>query len=335
MRLSSAAPMTAEPNTTATATATDDRAWTRPHLLGIEELSREEILQVLDTARVFADVSTRSVRKVPALSGKVVVLLFFEPSTRTRTSFELAARRVSADTIEFTEQMSATRKGETLIDTAKNIEAMGVDVMVVRHAASGAPWVLAREVQCSVVNAGDGQHEHPTQALLDIYTLRERWGDLTGKRVAFVGDIKHSRVARSNIWGLIKLGAHVHLVGPKTLIPGRLTELHENVHVHYDLDEILPELDAINLLRIQMERQGAVNFPSLREYHLLYGLTTQRLKRAKPDVLVMHPGPTNRGVEISPEVADGPQSLILRQVTNGLAVRMAVLYLVSGVQQNA
>ena len=305
-------------------------AWQRRHLLGLQELSREEIEHILVTAAGLTEISTRSVRKVPALHGKVVVNLFFEPSTRTRTSFELAARRLSADTIEFTENMSATRKGETLLDTAANIEAMGVDILVVRHASAGAPWLIARHVQCSVVNAGDGAHEHPTQALLDAFTMREHLGDLTGKKIAFVGDIAFSRVARSNIYCLTKLGAHVHLIGPTTLVPKGLEALHPNVHIHHHLDEIIAELDVINLLRIQLERQGATNFPSLREYTRLYGITPERMRRAKPNVLIMHPGPMNRGVEISPEVADGPHSVILKQVTNGLATRMAVLWLVSG-----
>lgn len=307
--------------------------WTRRHLLGMRDLTREEILHILETARGLKEISMRSVRKVPPLRGKVVVNLFFEPSTRTRTSFELAAQRLSADTIEFTEKMSATRKGETLIDTARNIEAMGVDILVVRHGSSGAPWIIARNVDCSVVNAGDGTHEHPTQALLDVFTMREKLGDdLTDKHVAFVGDIAFSRVARSNIFCLTKLGAHVHLIGPKTLVPGALAQLHPNVHIHHHLDEIVAELDVINLLRIQLERQGATNFPSLREYTRLYGITRERMRRAKDNVVIMHPGPMNRGVEISPDVADGPHSVILNQVTNGLAVRMAVLWLVSGVE---
>ncbi len=317
-------------NESATAEPSSSFTWTRRHLLGLGELERDEIEHILETARGLKEISMRSVRKVPPLRGKVVVNLFFEPSTRTRTSFELAAQRLSADTIEFTEKMSATRKGETLIDTAKNIEAMGVDVLVVRHASSGAPWIIARNVDCSVVNAGDGTHEHPTQALLDVFTMTEHLGpDLTGKQVAFVGDIAYSRVARSNIFALTKLGAHVHLIGPKTLVPGSLKQLHPNVHTHHHLDEVIAELDVINLLRIQLERQGATNFPSLREYTRLYGITRARMRRAKENVLIMHPGPMNRGVEISPDVADGPHSVILNQVTNGLATRMAVLWLVS------
>ncbi|MGE3850592.1 MAG: aspartate carbamoyltransferase catalytic subunit [Planctomycetota bacterium] len=318
-------------------TETPKGTWTSRHLLGLEELSKDEILAVLETARGLKEISTRSVRKTPALRGRVVVNLFFEPSTRTRTSFELAAQRLSADTIEFTEKMSATRKGETLIDTARNIEAMGVDILVVRHASGGAPWIIARNVNCSVVNAGDGQHEHPTQGLLDIFTMREHLGDdLAGKHVAFVGDISHSRVARSNLFGLTKLGAHVHLIGPRTLVPAALTHVNpELVHTHHHLDEVLPELDVINLLRIQLERQGGANFPSLREYTRLYGITKDRMKRARPDVLIMHPGPINRGVEISPDVADGNRSVILEQVSNGLAVRMAVLWMVVNAQKPA
>ncbi len=304
--------------------------WTRKDLLSLEELDKEEILHIINTARGLRDISNRSIRKAPALRGRVVVLLFFEPSTRTRTSFQLAAERLSADTIELTEKMSATRKGETIIDTAKNIEAMGVDIMIVRHSAPGSSKLIAENVGSSVVNAGDGPHEHPTQALLDIFTMMERLGDdLSGKKIAFIGDISHSRVARSNIFALTKLGAEVHLIGPRTLLPGSLKDYHQNVHLHHHLDKILPELDVINLLRIQMERQGSTNFPSLREYNKLYGIDERRLSMAKPDVLIMHPGPMNRGVEISSAVADGSQSAILEQVSNGLAVRMAVLLLVA------
>jgi aspartate carbamoyltransferase catalytic subunit len=302
--------------------------WTHRHLLGLEELSRDEIELVLDTAQGFSEVSTRSVKKVPALRGRVVVNLFFEASTRTRVSFALAAQRLSADVVDFQKEGSSSEKGETLVDTAKNIEAMGVDIFVVRHQASGAPWNVARHVKASVVNAGDGAHEHPTQGLLDIFTIRNAKGRVEGLEVAIVGDIAHSRVARSNIWGLLKLGAKVTVVGPSTLVPSRFRDL--GVQVSHDLDAVLPKLDVINMLRIQRERQAGLAFPSIREYSRLFGLTRARLKKAKPDIAIMHPGPMNRGVEIAPEVADGPNSLILRQVASGLAVRMAVLFLVAG-----
>ncbi len=303
-------------------------AWTRRHLLGLEELSGEEILAILDTAESFKEVSTRSIKKVPALRGKVVFLLFFEPSTRTATSFNLAAKRLSADVVSFSVSNSSVSKGETLNDTARNIEAMGVDIVVVRHSAPGAALQLSRILDASVVNAGDGPHEHPTQGLLDVFTIREAKGRIKGLKVAIVGDIQYSRVARSNIWGLKKLGAEVTVVGPATLIPRDIRQL--GVEVSYDLDAVLPEMDVVNILRIQLERQGRSMFPSIREYAQLFGITGERLGRAKPDLLVLHPGPMNRGVEITPEVADGNHSVILRQVTNGLAVRMAVLYLVSG-----
>ncbi|MCU0722550.1 MAG: aspartate carbamoyltransferase catalytic subunit [Planctomycetes bacterium] len=302
--------------------------WTRRHLLGLEELTKEEILHILDTAESFKEVSTRSIKKVPALRGKVVVNLFFEPSTRTRTSFGLAATRLSADVVDFSKTGSSASKGETLKDTARNLQAMGVDIVVIRHEAPGTPLALSKILDASVVNAGDGPHEHPTQGLLDIFTMREAKGRIEGLKVLFVGDITHSRVARSNIWGLTKLGAEVAVVGPATLIPRSLTTL--GVKIHYDLDEIIGEFDVINLLRIQFERQQANLFPSIREYTRLYAINGERLARAKEDVLIMHPGPVNRGVEITPDVADGPHSAILRQVTNGLAVRMAVLYLVNG-----
>lgn len=304
-------------------------AWTRKHLLGLRDLSKEELLAVLDTAKGFAEISTRSIRKVPTLRGRVVVNLFYEPSTRTRLSFSLAAQRLSADVLDFSKDSSSTSKGETLVDTARNIEAMGVDVFVLRHQAPGAAAVLARHLSsASVVNAGDGAHEHPTQALLDCYTIRERLGRLEGVHVAIVGDISHSRVARSNIWALQKLGAKVTVVGPPTLAPATFTQL--GVNVSHDLDRVLPEVDVINMLRIQRERGGGgLNFPSVEEYSRLFGLNSRRLERAKPDVLIMHPGPLNRGVEITPEVADGKNSVILHQVASGLAVRMAVLFLVS------
>jgi aspartate carbamoyltransferase catalytic subunit len=312
----------------ATAREAPKPVWTRRHLLGLEELSREELLAILDTAESFKEVSTRSIKKVPALQGKVVVLLFFEPSTRTATSFNLAAKRLSADVVSFSVSASSVSKGETFNDTAKNIEAMGVDIVIVRHTAPGAALLLSRILEASVVNAGDGSHEHPTQGLLDIFTIREAKGRIEGLKVAIVGDILYSRVARSNIWGLKKLGAEVVVVGPATLIPPDIEKL--GVEVSYDLDAVLPDVDVVNILRIQLERQGRSMFPSIREYAELFGINRERLARAKPDILVLHPGPMNRGVEITPEVADGTRSLILRQVTNGLAVRMAVLYLVSG-----
>jgi aspartate carbamoyltransferase catalytic subunit len=300
--------------------------WARKDLLGIEDLSVEEIHTILDTAEGFREVSARSVKKVPALRGKVIVNLFFEASTRTRISFELAGARLSADVINFTGSESSALKGETLNDTARNIEAMGVDIVVLRHPASGAAYQLAKVLKAGVVNAGDGTHEHPTQALLDIYTIRRTLGRIAGLKVAIVGDVSHSRVARSNIWGLQKLGAEVYAVGPPTLVPRGLARM--GVTVSHHLDEILPAMDVFNMLRIQSERQDAGLFPTIREYARLFGLNRERMKRVKREALVLHPGPINRGVEITPDVADGPQSVILNQVTNGLAVRMAVLYLV-------
>ena len=305
----------------------EDFIWTRKDLLGLDDLSPREIMHLLDTAESFKEVSTRSIKKVPALRGKIVAVLFFEDSTRTRMSFELAASRLSADTLLLTSSGSSVSKGETTLDTVRNIEAMGVDVFVMRHAQSGAPHLVAQQVAASIVNAGDGPHEHPTQALLDIFTIRQRLGHIHGLRVAIVGDIAHSRVARSNIIGLRKLGAEVVVVGPPTLVPAAITSM--GCSIAHSLDEVLGEVDVINMLRIQFERFGSGLFPSLREYHKLYGMDAERLGRCKPDVLIMHPGPINRGVEITSEVADGPNSCILQQVTNGLAVRMAVLYLVS------
>jgi aspartate carbamoyltransferase catalytic subunit len=302
--------------------------WTRRHLLGLEELTAEEILGVLDTSQAFAEVSARDRKKVPALQGKVVFNLFFENSTRTRTSFSLAAKRLSADVQDFSASTSSLSKGESFIDTAKNIEAMGADILVVRHSTPGAPHLLARHVRCSIVNAGDGAHEHPTQGLLDLMTIRKHKGRIEGLTVGLVGDISHSRVARSNIWGLLKLGAKVILCGPPTLVPRGFERL--GCEVAHHLDEILPRLDVVNVLRIQFERDEKAVFPSVSEYFRLYGMTRERLARAKPDLLLLAPGPINRGVELTPEVADGPQSAILDQVANGLAVRMAVLYLVSG-----
>ncbi len=304
--------------------------WKRKDLLGLEELSREEILHVLDTARGFSEISTRSIKKAPALRGKVVLNLFFEPSTRTKASFSLAAQRLSADLVDIVKEASSAVKGETLVDTGCNLQAMGVDIVILRHQQAGAPHLLARSLDACVVNAGDGTHEHPTQGLLDIFTMREKFGDLTGKKIALVGDITHSRVARSNIWGLRKLGAEVGIIGPRTLLPGAFREL--GVNLHYHLDEVLDHYDVFNILRIQMERQKKGMFPSVREYHHLYGIDSRRVKKMKPHALIMHPGPINRGVEISQEVADGDHSVILRQVTNGLAVRMAVLVLVQSAQ---
>ncbi|HEY4329609.1 MAG TPA: aspartate carbamoyltransferase catalytic subunit [Phycisphaerae bacterium] len=318
-------------------------------MLGLEDVAAEEIVAVLDTAHVLTEVSTRSVKKVPALRGKVVVNLFFEDSTRTKTSFSLAAQRLSADVIDFSVSTSSVSKGETLRDTARNIEAMGVDVIIVRHRSSGAPHLLARSVSCSVINAGDGSHEHPTQGLLDMFTIREhlkkqgkRHGEngaegeagklFEGLHVAIVGDIANSRVARSNIHGLCKTGAKLTLVGPSTLVPGDIRKMcnEYDITLSHDLDSVLPTVDVVNMLRIQFERLTSAAFPSVREYSRFFGLTRERLARAKPDILVLHPGPMNRGLEITTEVADGNQSAILQQVTNGLAVRMAVLYLCVG-----
>ena len=301
-------------------------AWTRRHLLDLESLSAAEITAILDTADRFRAITDGCRRKLDYLQGRTVANLFFENSTRTRTSFSLAARRLGADTVEFTASSSSLSKGETLIDTAHNIEAMNVDVAVVRHRTPGTPHVLSRSLRCSVLNAGDGAHEHPTQGLLDILTIRQRTGRLEGLTVAMVGDIAHSRTARSNIWGLKKLGAHVIVCGPSTLVSRRWEEV--GVEVTYDLDEILPRCDVLNLLRIQFERQAMRPFPSVREYALLYAMNRERMARAKENIIIMAPGPINRGVEITTDVADGPQSVILHQVTNGLAVRMAVLWLV-------
>lgn len=297
-------------------------------LLGIKNLDVEEIRLILDTAESFKEVTTREIKKVPTLRGKTVVNLFFEPSTRTRTSFELAAKRLSADVINFSASGSSVVKGESLLDTARNLEAMQADLIVIRHPSSGAPDLLSRAVACSVVNAGDGAHEHPTQALLDLYTLRERKGDLQGLKVAIVGDIAHSRVARSNLYGLKKFGAEVRVVAPATLIPSAIEEF--GAEVYHSLDEALRGVDVIMMLRLQLERQDKGFFPTLREYARHYCLTPSRLSLANEGVLVMHPGPINRGVEISPEVADGFSSLILDQVTNGIAVRMAILFLLLG-----
>ncbi|MFW6133258.1 MAG: aspartate carbamoyltransferase catalytic subunit [Planctomycetota bacterium] len=305
----------------------ESSVWTRKDLVGLDELSAREIVHILDTAESFKEVSTRSIKKVPALRGKVVALMFFESSTRTRMSFELAASRLSADTLGFTSVGSSVAKGETTLDTVRNVEAMGVDIFVIRHGQPGAPHMLARKVRGAVINAGDGSHEHPTQALLDIFTIRQRLGRVEGLKVAVVGDIAHSRVARSNILALRKLGAEVVAVGPPTLVPSAIRAM--GCEISHDLDAVLAEVDVINMLRIQFERFGSQLFPSVREYSRLYGVNADRLARCRDDVLVMHPGPINRGVELTSDVADGPNSCILQQVTNGLAVRMAVLYLVS------
>ncbi len=304
--------------------------WTRKDLVGLQELSAEEIGLVLDTAAAFKDVGTREIKKVPALRGQTMVNFFVEASTRTRVSFELAAHRLSADVINMTASTSSLTKGETLKDTAKNLEALHADIIVLRHSSAGASQFLAERLEASVINAGDGAHEHPTQALLDTFTVREKLGRVAGIHVAIIGDILFSRVARSNIHALLKLGAKVTLVGPRTLVPREFEQL--GVTVTHDLDAVLPEVDVVNLLRIQHERQRKEYFPSLGEYTALFGLTKQRAERLKPGALVMHPGPINRGVEIDSDIADSSRSVILDQVTNGLAVRMAVLYLCAGVR---
>jgi aspartate carbamoyltransferase catalytic subunit len=303
-------------------------SWKRRHLLGLEDLSPEELTLILDKAEIFRSAIDRRQTRIPLLGGQTCVTLFFENSTRTRTSFSLAARRLGADTIDFSATGSSLSKGETFIDTAKNIEAMGVDGVIVRHRTPGTPHLLAQNLACAVINAGDGPHEHPTQGLLDIMTIRRRKGRIDGLTVALVGDISHSRTARSNIWGLKKLGAHVIVCGPSTLVSPRWAEL--GVEYSYSLDAILPRVDVLNLLRIQFERQATRPFPSVREYAHLYAMDRQRMQRTKKDILILAPGPINRGVEITPDVADGPQSAILEQVTNGLAVRMAVLWLLLG-----
>jgi len=301
--------------------------WIRKDLLGLEELSKEELELILSTAESFKEVSSREIKKVPALRGKTVVNLFYEPSTRTRVSFEVAAKRLSADVINIATETSSVKKGETLIDTGRNIEALKADIIVMRHNFSGAAVMLARHVNLSVVNAGDGWHEHPTQALLDIFTLKEKLGKLEGLQVSIVGDIAHSRVARSNIWGLTKLGVKVTVCAPKMLIPVAIEKM--GVAVTSDIDEALSNADAVNVLRMQFERDGETAFPKQLEYFKEFGITQERLKKAKKDIIVMHPGPINRGIEMSSDVADGANSVILEQVTNGIAVRMAVLFLVA------
>lgn len=302
--------------------------WKRHDLLDLADLSKEEIELILETAKSFKEVSRRDVKKVPALRGKTVVMLFFEPSTRTRVSFELAAKRLSADTITISAGGSSTSKGESVLDTAKNIEAMNIDLIVVRHSSSGVPKILADGLKASVINAGDGCHAHPTQALLDIFTIQEKFGKIAGLKVGIVGDILHSRVARSNIWGLTKLGAEVTVCGPATLMPVGIEKL--GVKVSYELEPVIKSSDALIILRLQNERQHDKYLPSVREYAKKFGITQAKLKDARKDMLIMHPGPTNRGVELSADVADGEQSVILEQVTNGVAIRMAVLYLLAG-----
>jgi len=301
--------------------------WGERHLLGLERLSAEQLTTVLDLAEHYDRVTLGGTQRLDVLKGVVVANLFFENSTRTRTSFSLAARRLGADTVDFTASSSSLSKGETFIDTALTIEAMGVDMVVCRHRTPGAPHLLARHLKASVLNAGDGTHEHPTQGLLDIYTIRKARGRISGLTVALVGDIRHSRVARSNIHGLVKLGARVIVCGPSTLIPSDITRM--GVEIAYSLDEILPEVDCVNLLRVQFERQRGAFFPSIPEYANLFGMNGDRIRRGKSDLLVLAPGPINRGVELTPDVADGPHSLILNQVTNGLLVRMACLTLLT------
>lgn len=310
------------------ADAQPDRVEFASDLTGIAALSKEQIELVLDTAEHFREVSQRSIKKVPALRGKTVVNLFFEPSTRTRTSFEIAGKRLSADVQSISTSTSSVAKGETLLDTARNIEAMAPDILVIRHKSAGAADFLAKHCSAAIVNAGDGAHEHPTQALLDALTMRQAKGDVAGLRVAIIGDIAHSRVARSNILCLSKLGADVVVAGPPTLLPARADAL--GVEVRRDMNSALAGADVVMMLRIQVERGGNLNLPSKQEYFKLFGLTEERLALANEDAVVMHPGPMNRGVEIASSVADGPRSLILEQVSNGLAVRMAVLYLLAG-----
>lgn len=310
---------------------TKKMGWTKKDLLGLEYLSKEELELILATAESFKEVSSREIKKVPALRGKTVVNLFYEPSTRTRVSFEVAAKRLSADVINIATETSSVKKGETLIDTGRNIEALKADVIVIRHNCSGAAAVLAHNVNVNVINAGDGWHEHPTQALLDIFTLKEKLGRIEGLEVSIVGDIAHSRVARSNIWGLTKLGAKATVCAPKMLIPDGIEET--GVKITNDIDVALKNADAVNVLRMQFERDGQAAFPKQLEYFKDFGITEERLKGAKKNIIVMHPGPINRGIEMSSAVADGANSVILEQVTNGIAVRMAVLFLVTQSQE--
>ncbi len=307
------------------------KKWLKKDLLGLRDLSKEEIETLLHTAASFKEVTTRQIKKVPALRGKTVVNLFYEPSTRTRVSFEVAAKRLSADVINIATEYSSVKKGETLNDTGRNIEALKADIIVIRHGAAGAAAMLVRHVGISVVNAGDGWHEHPTQALLDIFTLAEKKGKIEGLTVTIVGDIAHSRVARSNIWGLTKLGAKVIVCAPESLIPAEIEKMR--VSIVPGIEQALAESDAVNVLRMQFERDQKSAFPEKIEYFKKFGITKERIEKTNKNIVVMHPGPINRGVEIAAEVADGPNSVILDQVTNGIAVRMAVLYLISGVKK--
>jgi aspartate carbamoyltransferase catalytic subunit len=312
-----------------TTETTETIRWTRKDLLGIAELSPAEISLLLDTAESFSEVGERPIKKVPTLRGKTVMNLFFEASTRTLSSFEIAEKRLSADNLNFSTSGSALEKGESLIDTALNLQAMAPDLVVIRHGSPGVPHMLARRIQAGVINAGDGSHEHPTQALLDAFTIRRHKKRLAGLRVAIIGDIEHSRVVRSNIHLLTKMGATVVVGGPRTLMPVGIETL--GVEVAFTLEDAIRDADVVMMLRIQLERQGRMSFPSVKEYFRLFGLSRERLRQAKDDVIVMHPGPMNRGVEIASDVADGPDSVILEQVTHGVSVRMAVLYLLSGV----
>lgn len=305
--------------------------WNKSNLLGIEQLTLQEINFILNTAGSFKEISTRAIKKVPTLRGKTIVLLFLEPSTRTRVSFELAAKRLSADMVNISAATSSMLKGESLQDTVRNIEAMKVDLVIMRHSMAGAPHWLSGKIEPRVINAGDGCHEHPTQALLDMFTIRERKGKIKGLKVAIIGDISHSRVARSNIWGLTKAGAEVVVAGPPTFIPPYIEKM--GVKVKYRVEEAIESADVVMVLRIQRERQGKHLLPSLREYRNLFGINRERIKLLSPDALIMHPGPVNRGVEIEPDVADGPQSVILEQVTSGVAIRMAVMYLLLGIKK--
>ena len=306
--------------------------WKHKHLLGLKDLTREDITMVLDTAKSFVEISERKIKKVPTLRGRTVCNFFFEPSTRTKASFELAEKRLSADSLSIASSSSSLVKGETVKDTARNIEALKVDMIVIRHSASGIAHQLSKYVNASIINAGDGINEHPTQALLDMFTLRQKKGKLEGLKVSLIGDIRHSRVVRSNIWGLTKFGVKVMLCAPKTLIPKGIESF--GVNVTSDINEAVCDADAVMLLRIQKERQNEVFFPSIREYSKTFQLNSNILKNAKRDVIIMHPGPINRGVELANDVADSANSVILEQVTNGIAVRMAVLYLLSGVNSN-
>ncbi len=302
-------------------------AFRKKHILGLDDLSADEIGTVLDTAKSMKQISMRDVKKVPTLKGRTVVNLFFEPSTRTRSSFEIAEKRLSADVLNFSAAQSSIVKGESLVDTARNFEAMGASIMVIRHGMSGAPFVLAREIDASIINAGDGLHEHPSQALIDIFTIREKKGRVSGLTVLIVGDILSSRVARSDIFGLRKLGANVRIAGPATIVPRYFQDM--GVEIFYSLEHALENVDVVIMLRVQRERKTLEYFPSLREYSGLYGLTRENLRLAKDDVIVMHPGPINRGVELTSAIADGPDAVILEQVANGIAVRMAMIYLVA------